>query len=435
MATAREEARDVAAAEARWTASRERLREARGYRLPTVRLEEVWMRTDSPAEAFALTLNQERFSFADFVAGDPNRPDPVESATTRFEASLPLYTGGEISGRVHQAELGAEAAQGTADWTRDAAALAAAGAWVRLAQAREQVALLERSLETVEAHVALARSYTDQGMLVRSELLRAEVERARVQDLLTEARGNARLAENDLSFRIGAPLGGSWELPALPPPPAWDEGLEGWLATAGSRRDLDAARSRVAAAELEPRVVRAGALPRVGVVARYDLVDDTPFGSHGNASAVMAMVSLDLFDGGRRRAASAAAAAEAAAARSDVDRFAEAVRLEVRQAYERAITARDRRATAAAAVAAAQESERITEARFRQGVVKTLDVLDAATARREAETRELVARAEAHLAAFQLATTAGRPPESMLPTAGPQAHPTPAVTSQGSESR
>ncbi len=42
----------------------------------------------------------------------------------------------------------------------DQAAVAAAEAWIRLAQAREAVALLEKSRETVAAHVELARATT-----------------------------------------------------------------------------------------------------------------------------------------------------------------------------------------------------------------------------------------------------------------------------------
>ena len=67
------------------------------------------------------------------------------------------------------------------------------------------------------------------------------------------------------------------------------------------------------------------------------------------------------------------------------------------------------------ALAAAREAERITEERFKTGVVKMIDLLDAATARREAETRELVARADATAAALRLAVQAGRAPESVLP--------------------
>ena len=60
------------------------------------------------------------------------------------------------------------------------------------------------------------------------------------------------------------------------------------------------------------------------------------------------------------------------------------------------------------------EGERIIEERFKKGIVKTIDLLDAATARREAETRELVARSEAHLAILDLAVKAGRRTDSVL---------------------
>ena len=67
-------------------------------------------------------------------------------------------------------------------------------------------------METVDHHVQLAKAYTEQGMLVRSELLRAEVERARIQALLTEARGQARVAEANLSFRLATDTTTHWEL-------------------------------------------------------------------------------------------------------------------------------------------------------------------------------------------------------------------------------
>ena len=123
----------------------------------------------------------------------------------------------------------------------------------------------------------------------------------------------------------------------------------------------------------------------------------------------------NLFQGGADKAAVAAAREEARAGREDVARFADGVALEVRQAYEEAATARARHATAVKALESARESERITDERFKSGVVKTIDLLDAATARREAETRELVARADAHATALRLAVKAGKAPETVVP--------------------
>jgi len=414
MARARTNARQVASAESRLAASRQALSEAKAYRLPRLQLQEVWLRTDSPAEAFALQLNQERFSFADFVSGDPNQPDAIENSLTRFEVSMPIYTGGEVSTRIRQAELAASAADATRGWSQDSAALAAAAAYIQLAEARENVELLQRSLATVTAHVQLARSYVEQGMLVGSELLRAQVEQARVEDMLTEAKGDAAVAESNLAFRLAMDQDSHFELAPLGEPRPVIHELDDWLGTAAHRADLGAAQSRVEAARLEAEAERAARLPKVGLVARYDLNDKSLFGSHGEAFALMAQASVDLFSGGRHRAAVAAAKEQANAAQEDLQEFSEGVALAVRRAYSAAVTARERHATAAAALDAARENERIVEQRFRQGIARTVDVLDAETARREAETRELTSRAEAHLALLELAVKAGREPESVL---------------------
>jgi len=155
-------------------------------------------------------------------------------------------------------------------------------------------------------------------------------------------------------------------------------------------------------------------------VARHDLVDDQLFGNNGDSTTIAALASFDLYDGGKRRAAMAAAKADAEAGRADVERFTAGIELETKQAYEAASVALERRRTAAAALAAADETVRIVEDRFRAGVVKSIDLLDAATARREAEMRELVARAEAWLTHLHLALAAGLAPETVLRTSTPQ---------------
>ncbi len=415
MQRARENAREVVAARARRGAADARLSQAKGFRLPSLNLTALWTRTDNPAEVFALKLNQGVFSFPDFVSSDPNKPPPINSGITRAEVALPLFTGGELSGRIDQAKLAAEAAGRTSDWTADNAALSAAEAYVLVAQAEEYALLLGKSRETVAAHVALARNYVAQGMLVKSELLRAEVELSRLDDLVAEAGGRVRVANANLAFRLGAQGGETWTLAPLPEPRPLETPLTSWLDTASSRADLVSAQRMLSAGELEEKVRKAPLFPKLAVVARGELYGDKVFGSTGTSGSIMAVATWNVFAGGSDRAAALAAREEARAGREDVARFAEGVRLEVRQAFEEAETARARYETAAKALAAAREAERITEERFRSGVVKMLDLLDATTARREAETRELVARADAHAAALRLAVKAGRRPESVLP--------------------
>ncbi|MFI5120167.1 MAG: TolC family protein [Thermoanaerobaculia bacterium] len=414
MQKAREGAREVSAAQAREGAAGGRASQAKAFRLPSLNLTALWMRTNNPAEVFALKLNQGVFSFPEFVAGDPNDASPLNTGITRAEVVLPIFTGGELPGRIDQAKLALASASATSKWVADNAALAAAEGYVLVAQAEEYAALLHKSRDTVAAHVKLAGDYVAQGMLVRSELLRAEVELARMDDLVTEADGRVRIANANLAFRLGADGGSSWTLAPLPNPVPVATPVDGWLASAASRADLGSARKLLAAGELEEKVKQAPNWPKLALVARGELYGDKPFGSTGTSGSIMAVATWNVFQGGADRAAAFAAREDARAGREDVARFSEGVLLEVRQAFEEARTAEARHETARKALDSAREAERITEERFRAGVVKTLDLLDVTTARREAESRELVARADAHTAALKLAVKAGRRPESVL---------------------
>jgi outer membrane protein TolC len=235
-----------------------------------------------------------------------------------------------------------------------------------------------------------------------------------MDDLVTEADGRVRVANANLAFRLGAAGEAAWALAPLPDPRPVASPVDGWLATAASRADLGSARKLLAAGELEESVKKAPVFPKLALVAKGELYGDKPFGSTGTSGSISAVATWNVFAGGSDRAAAVAAREDARAGREDVARFAEGVRLEVHQAFEEARTAQARHETAKKALDSAREAERITNDRFRAGVVKTLDLLDVTTARREAETRELVARADAHTAALKLAVKAGRRPESVL---------------------
>jgi outer membrane protein TolC len=121
----------------------------------------------------------------------------------------------------------------------------------------------------------------------------------------------------------------------------------------------------------------------------------------------MAFARLDLYSGGRERAGREAARHDAAAWEHDIRRFEEGVQLEVQQAWHDLHTARARLATATESLGAAREALRVREHRFTQGLDKMIDLLDAETAVREAELRELVARYDVSLSSYRLLFVSG----------------------------
>lgn len=194
----------------------------------------------------------------------------------------------------------------------------------------------------------------------------------------------------------------------MPSPQAVRGELDDWTAAAvENRHDLKAAKQQLAAGRLETKAARSGYLPEVAVVGRYGLYDDSIFGSNGHSGTIMAVAKINLFGGIAESKSHKAAELDTVGFEADIRRFEEGVRLEVRQAWQDLETARARHATAVDVLAAANEALRVREHRFKQGLDKMVDLLDAETALREAETRELVARYDVALSTYRLHYVSG----------------------------
>ena len=158
---------------------------------------------------------------------------------------------------------------------------------------------------------------------------------------------------------------------------------------------------------MEEKAAKPWYLPEIAATGRYELYDDQIFGTNGHSGSVMAFARLNLYKGGSAAAQRTAARHEAASGEASVERFEEGVRLEVQQAWHDLNTARARLATANGSLTAAREALRVREHRFKQGLDKMIDLLDAETALREAELRELVARYDIALSTYRLMFVSG----------------------------
>ena len=398
----------VQAAAARAEAGTTRAKQAKGHRWGRLDLAETFNYSTNPAEVFALTLNQRRFDFDEFFSSDPNNPAGLSTWITSLDLTLPIYTGGQIGARIDQAETMAGAGHETWRHTSEQVAFDTATAFVNLAKARENVELLGKARTTTAEHVKLAEAYAGQGIILDADVLDARVYLSEMEDLLEQAKNGAQLAEAALNFHMGADQATPRKLAPLPAPPSITGDLGEWVEAAVERRhDLAAAREQAAAGRLETKVAKSSYLPEVAVVGRYGLYDDTIFGANGHSGTIMAVAKINLFGGIAGTKANKAAELDTVSFEADIRRFEEGVQLEVRKAWQDLETARARYATARDALAAANESLRVREQRFKQGLDKMLDLLDTETALREAETRELVARYDVILSTTTLQFVSG----------------------------
>jgi outer membrane protein TolC len=355
---------------------------------------------------------QERFSFSDFVASDPNHPDPIDNFATEFEATWPIFVGGRVMAGLNQASQMAVAAEAMHGHTREAIALATASAYMNAVLAERSVELAQRARDTTARHVDQAQAFFDAGMVVESDLLLARVQLARMDEKLIAAENEKQLARARLFQWMGVEQGSAYALDsdvgaAESTSAPFDSALAGALER---RHDVRAAEARVRAADFGIKRARGEYLPEVALVGRYSLNDDQLFGSNGESYSLMAIARWNVLDWGQTRARVSGARAQQAAAEQGRRAHLQAVEFEVRQAWLQTGEARDRLVIATRAVEQAERALRILEDRFEQGVVRIADVLDAETALDDARVRELNAHFDVARSGRTLAFATGLPP-------------------------
>ncbi len=399
----------IRAAENRLRAAESTVDRAKAFRLPDLKLSEMFSYTNNPAEAFAFTLNQRRFDMNAFFQSDPNTPDWLDTWITRVDLMQPVYTGGKLKHRNTQAKLMEGAARLDLEQSIEQVVFDTAQAYANAIKAREYAEVIRKARDTTARHVELAEHYAAEGMIVRADLLKAQVYLAKMEEELAQAESNAELARAALNFSMGIDQNLRFKLSDLPPAPPVEGPASQWIEKAPDLRwDINARRKELEAGMLEEKVATSALKPEVGIVAHYDLYDDTVFGSNGHSGSLMAVAGIRLFHGGAEKAEAAAARYQAKAGAAQIKQFAEGIRLQTRQAWTQLQTAKKRHQTAKTSLDAAREALRVREERFRQGLDKMIDLLDAETSLQGAEVRELVARFDLILANFKLHLNSGR---------------------------
>jgi outer membrane protein TolC len=382
----------VTAYDARRQMAEAGLREARSMALPRVDASQTILRSDNPVFVFGSLLEQGRFAARHFDPAFLNDPDPLTNF--RFGLNLRYAVFDQLRRRdaeaqarnaVEQAGLGGEEAR-----QRIRSEAIARFYGLLLAEKKRDVAA--EAVRSAEADAAAMRDRYEQGLLVESELLAAEVQLASFRQQLIEAEGDVAIARAALATLMQRPATEPLSAGGAIPETIFDESpLDGALAAALAQR----ASIAIARAESENAKIRiAGArntrLPRVDAFASLGASAGS-LDEIGSDSALGVVVSLDLFDAGRAaRIASARAALEGAQSAEQMAR--DAVTMEVVTAWNRVRAARERIGVAAKSAERAAAASRIVRDRYENGLTTITEHLRAQTALVMARLELLAAR-------------------------------------------
>jgi outer membrane protein TolC len=370
------------------------VREARGRFLPSLTLDARYSELNDPLNLGAFVnpayraLNQ--------VTGTNQFPTNIDITLpyrheTRLRLAQPLFNPSVV------------AAHALARHTRDGeqfqrAALArrlaadAQSAYLAVAAARSARATWRATLELVTENERVAERLVAAGRATPDAVLRAGAERSDVEQRMAEAVESEDAAARSFNQVLRRPL----DTPVDDIP---DSSLrfelnlteqQAVVSALDRREELHQAEAGIRAADAGVRLATSSLLPSVSLALDYGFQGrDLSFTSNNDFAAISVVVSWNLFNGGSDLARRQSAQVEADRLRLSHTELEDLIRLEVRQAYEAAVVAKQAIATAEARLASAQRSFELVRRRYQEGMVTQVEFLDARTAYTNADLNRI----------------------------------------------
>ncbi|MBP1779132.1 MAG: putative Outer rane efflux protein precursor, partial [candidate division NC10 bacterium] len=275
---------------------------------------------------------------------------------------------------------------------------------------REALATVRAAVRTAEANLAAAESRYEAGVVVASDALAARVRLARLREEAIAAANQVRLSHAALNEAMGLPLNhGHRVIGQLELAPPLYEQLDGLEAMARTHRP-DYRQVDLEAQRLEKDILRAkGALlPTMHLMGNYEINNQNVASNGQDSWSVGVVLNLNLFNGGGDRARIVEAQANHQRAVAQRERVANAIGLEVHDAFLAYQTARERVGVAREAVTQAEESLRIVQDRYDAGLTTIVELLDSETALTAVRTNLTRALYDATVSQARLDLSLGR---------------------------
>lgn len=327
-----------------------------------------------------------------------------------ISASIPIYTGGKLSGTIDQAKanykyylVGEQKAYNDMRET-------VTNSYYGMLQADNVQNLSRESVNRLEEHLKNVKAQYDVGVVAEVDVLRSEVELADAQQTLIQAENAYHIAEATLNKIVGLPMDTTLKLQDSMQYTPYDNDMKYCLDYAAEHRpDLEQARQNVEAAKGALKVARSGYMPQVSASASQNWNDTNWPGDENGNWSVGVGVSMNIFDTGVTLSKIHGAEADLAKAEESYRDAVDSIMLEVRSTYLNLREAEKRIKTTEVAVAKAEEDYHIAQVRYMAGVGTNTDVLDAQVALTDAQNNYVQSLYDYNTSKTSLETAIGVP--------------------------
>lgn len=345
--------------------------------LPNINVSHTGMVTTNPLMAFGSKLNQAILTPMDFNPDLLNNPVRTQNFATKVEIQQPLINVDGIYGR-QAARAKMDAYKLQTDRTKEYLELEVSKAYMQLQLAYRAVTVLEKADMTGKANFKLVENYFKQGLLQKTDLLNVQVRINEITNQLQFAKSNIQNASDYLAFLLNEDTKGKIYKPA--------EALESTIAVEAinttvseNRKDIQAMTKSTTAYQKMMFSSKMNFLPRLNAFGSYEMYDKNFMGTSAKGYLVGAQLSWNVFDGYKSIGKYNKSKADFQKAEAETDQYKKQSQLELNKINRQLKDAENKVSLSKLAFEQSQESYRIRQNRFTQGLEKTTDLLQSET--------------------------------------------------------
>jgi len=343
--------------------------------LPGINLSHTAIRTNDPLASFGFKLKQEVVTSADFNPVLLNDPGSMENFQTQVKVEQPLLNFDGIHER-KAAKFGFEAVSLQAERTSEYIKFEVKKAYKQLQVAQEAVKVFEKAKASADANLKQSLDLFTEDLLIEADVLSAKVRALEVENQLNQTKNQRKGAADYLAFLLGFESADSLIAVDDFQEPLGESTIQDETSNE-NRSDILAYKKGVSAKEQMLKSARNKFLPRINAFGAYEWNDKEFLGTKANNYMIGASLSWDLFKGYKNVGKIKKAKAELQLQELDFQDYLEQNNLKLKEAKRSLILSLQRIETGRLAKEQAEEAMRIRTNRFKNGLEKTTDLIQA----------------------------------------------------------
>ena len=355
---------------------------AQGDLLPKLSASFSGAQSNNALTVFGMKLSQRVATFNDFGAGqfNPSNPEALDirpnnldhpggyhNLGTEISLAIPIWNGGAVRSGISEAQAMLRAAQAGDQYAQQKLTFVVLQAYDGLIAAKAGQGVAEKALRAAEAYVKTTRQLLVQGVVVKSDLLTAQVHQEEAALAVQQAKNRVANARANLALLIAKPISSPLEVEAAvqPPLPAGDAFALEQQAIANNP-GIRALQEKVRAAQAGIGVAHAAYLPHINAMAKQEW-NGTTLGNAVPSYTVGGQIQWNLLDFSRSGQMDTAQA-RVQAALANLQKAQDDTRLQVQKALLAVQLAAQRVRTRELAVRQSEEAQRLVRLRYQNGV-------------------------------------------------------------------